>query len=672
MSRPPAARAALARAAVTGAVAAVLLLAGCASTTAPPVASTATAVGNPPSPPPASPPARPASAPLPREAVPTFDASGRLVALDPNASELLVTPGEAALANATTGMQVEIVAPPELKALLERHLDVVRLNRIARDDVEESEWARLADAAPAQVRDLLATEGYFAPEISVERQPRRASGEPDLVRLVVAPGPRARVSRVTLAAEGDLERGAEAGDAYARETLAAWRAAWRMPAGTVFRNEAWSEAKAAALARLRAAGYATASWTGTGAQVDAKRHEVRLFVVIDSGPLFRLGTLQIDGLMTHDTETVRQLALAREGTPVTETLLLDFQERLQKAGLFENVTVTLDSDPATAGSATVQVRLREAPLQVWTFGLGVSANTGPRASAEHVYRRVFGYAATARNKVEWGTKRQSWEGEIATHPGEGLYRNLIGVAIENLETDSDTVLSQRIRVGRTQDTSRIERLYFAEVERGKRESALGSVNTVATSVNYHGVWRDVDSALLPTEGFVFAGQAGVGRSHGTASPTGWFTRAYGRLTGYLPLGASWYGQARVELGRVFKPADVAVPESQRFRAGGDESVRGYGYKELGPVTNGVIGSGNVLLTTSVELARPISASLPSVWGAVFVDAGNAAESFSGFKPAVGYGIGVRWRSPVGPLRLDWAYGREVRRSRVHFSVGIAF
>jgi translocation and assembly module TamA len=423
---------------------------------------------------------------------------------------------------------------------------------------------------------------------------------------------------------------------------------------------------------LRAAGYATAAWTGTGAQVDPARHEVRLFVAIDSGPLFKLGTLQIDGLVTHDTETVRQLAVAREGTPVTETLLLDFQERLQKAGLFENVTVTLDSDPATAGAAIVQVRLREAPLQVWTFGLGVSANTGPRASVEHVYRRVFGYAATARNKAEWGTKRQAWEGEIATHPGEGLYRNLIGGAVENLETGSDTVLSQRIRVGRTQDTTRIERLYFAEVERGKRESALGKVITVATSVNYHGVWRDVDSVLLPTEGFVFAGQAGFGRSHGTASPTGWFTRAYGRLTGYLPLGASWYGQARVELGRVFKPTDVAVPESQRFRAGGDESVRGYGYKELGPVTNGVVGSGNVLLTSSVELARPVSARLPSVWGAVFVDAGNAAESFSGFRPALGYGIGVRWRSPVGPLRLDWAYGREVRRSRVHFSVGIAF
>ena len=66
--------------------------------------------------------------------------------------------------------------------------------------------------------------------------------------------------------------------------------------------------------------------------------------------------------------------------PISETLLLDFQERLQKSGLFETVNVTLDLDPERAADAALLVRLREAPLQVYTFGLGISANTGPRAS----------------------------------------------------------------------------------------------------------------------------------------------------------------------------------------------------------------------------------------------------------------------------------------------------
>ena len=79
------------------------------------------------------------------------------------------------------------------------------------------------------------------------------------------------------------------------------------------------------------------------------------------------------------------------------------------------------------------------------------------------------------------------------------------------------------------------------------------------------------------------------------------------------------------------------------------------------------------MTTSLELARPLAASLPSLWGAVFVDAGRAANDWPDVgHPALGLGVGLRWRSPVGPLRLDWAWGREVHRARLHFSVGIAF
>jgi translocation and assembly module TamA len=482
-----------------------------------------------------------------------------------------------------------------------------------------------------------------------------------------------RIRRVTLEAEGALERSASGGDAQAQAVLAAWRAAWPMREGTGFRNPAWSDAKASALARLRAAGYAAAVWTGTGAQVDTEAGTVRLFLVVDSGPLFRYGELEIEGLVVHDSATVANLAAVPRGAPVTEAMLLDYQDRLQKSGLFENVSVTLDADPTRAAESRVLVRLREAPLQVYTVGVGISANTGPRASVEHTYRRVFGYAASSRNKVEAGQKRQFWEGEISTHPAEGLYRTLLGGTVENLESDSDTVLSQRLRLGRTQDGSRIERLYFVEAERSRRTTVAGErSNALALSLNYHGVWRDLDSVVLPSEGFTIAAQGGVGRSHGTDARSGTFSRAYARLTGYLPFGSVWYGQARVEVGQVFLGSGMVVPDGQKFRAGGDDSVRGYAYRSLGPVVDGAVGSGNALVTASIELARPVSVKMPSLWGAVFVDAGNAADSFGELKPVVGAGVGVRWRSPVGPLRVDWAWARETRKGRLHFSVGIAF
>jgi translocation and assembly module TamA len=109
-----------------------------------------------------------------------------------------------------------------------------------------------------------------------------------------------------------------------------------------------------------------------------------------------------------------------------------------------------------------------------------------------------------------------------------------------------------------------------------------------------------------------------------------------------------------------------------FRAGGDDSVRGYGYRTLGPVVNGTVTSGRTLLTGSAEIARPISAAYPAFWWAAFVDAGQAADRWTDLRPDFGYGVGLRWRSPVGPLRLDVAYGEAVRKARVHFSIGIAF
>jgi len=569
-------------------------------------------------------------------------------------------------------VRVQVVVPAaDLRTLLERYLDLQRLATLPRDEpVSDGEWARLIDATPAQVRDLLQTEGYFRPQVRVTRvsDPSLPEG---IVRVEVDPGPRTLIGRVTLEAEGDLQRAAEAGDRAATALLEDLRRAWGLPARRPFRNADWADAKAALLARLRASGYATAAWSGTAADIDAEASQARLFLVADSGPLYRFGSLRVEGLRAHDERTVDNLAGIPAGAPLTETLLLDYQERLQKAGLFDSATVTLDPDPARAAESDVVVRLRESPLQVWTFGVGVSSNTGPRVSVEHLHRRVFGWPAIARNLVEWGQFRQSWNGELATHPLPRQYRWLLGGAVERTE-DDDIVLSQRLRLGRAQATQRIERLAFVEAERSERETPLARTNAVALSANFHGTWRRVDSVILPTRGFTLSLQGGAGQTRESGGATGAFTRAYGRLTWYQPLGSDWYGTARVEAGQVFVRAGLAVPDSQRFRAGGDESVRGYGFRSLGPVVDGVVGSGNALLTGSVELAHPISRSIPSLWGAVFVDTGNAADSFSQLDPVTGIGAGVRWRSPVGPLRLDWAWARELRQGRLHFSVGIAF
>lgn len=568
-------------------------------------------------------------------------------------------------------LEVTVLAPRPLRQLLEQHLDVIRLGELAAGErLDSTEIDRLVAALPLQVNELMETEGYFDPTLKIEREGQRLT-------LNISPGTQARIGRVTVEIQGELLDMAAAGDSHATTTLAAVRGAWALPSGAPFRNASWSDAKADLMARLRAAGFAAASWTGTAADVDTTAAEVRLFVVADSGPLFRSGVLDIRGLAHHDAETVQHLAGFDVGTPLTEALLLDFQDRLRQSSLFDSVAVSFEADASQAAAAPVRVRLRESARQLWTLGAGISANTGARASVEHLHRRPLGWPAIARNKLELGGLRQAWDGEISTHPLERQYRWLLGGAVERLESNDDLVSSQRLRFGRALNTARVDRLAFIETEHSARrlfDSTAASQDSreTALTVNYHGVWRRLDDNLLPTRGYALSLQAGLGHSQSNAADSGYFSRWYGRLTVYRPVGDGWFGQARVELGQVLRPAGVAVPDSQQFRAGGDASVRGYSYRSLGPLVDGLVDSGDALFSASVELARPIVPELPSVWGAVFVDIGRAANNFGDLRPALGTGVGVRWRSPVGPLRLDLAWGEEQRRLRMHFSVGVSF
>jgi translocation and assembly module TamA len=148
-----------------------------------------------------------------------------------------------------------------------------------------------------------------------------------------------------------------------------------------------------------------------------------------------------------------------------------------------------------------------------------------------------------------------------------------------------------------------------------------------------------------------------------------FIRAYARGIYYRPLGESGSLILRSELGAVFSKEKDGVPSSFLFRAGGDQSVRGYGYQQLGVREGDAIVGGRYLLTASAEYQywfRP-------PWGvAVFYDAGNAGDKFGDLHPKSGYGIGARWRSPVGPINVDVAYGHAVRKARLHFSLGFTF
>lgn len=598
--------------------------------------------------------------------------------------------------------RLDIEAPGELRTLLLTYLDLSRFQNVPEsEDITPAEIDRLIAAAPAQARALLETEGYFNPEVSVARvggeagpaaARERAEGAQDpasasartqspdlpLLRVRVKPGPRANVDHFAFSAQGPLQQAAVAGSLDAQVLIAQVRNGWRLPPGMAFQQSEWSGAKNNALAKLRADGYPAATLSSSSARVDAQTNTVQLDVAADSGVLYKLGPVRINGLQRYGESSVQKLSLLTPGSPYRESQLIDFQERLQKSGLFEGASVSLDTDPATAEAAPVNVQLRELPLQQATFGTGYSANTGPRVTVEHTHRQPFGWEWISKNKLELGPKLKSWTGELTSYPLEGLYRNLIAGSAEQLETVGEVRKSWAARIGRTQDTTQIERLYYIEATHSRLDTTSNTGTTTvsndAYTGNYHWVYRDVDSVLLPTEGYTMSAEVAGGYAvSGTgAESSGPFGRVHGRYTLYRPLGGAWFATARIEGGEVLASDRVGIPDTLLFRAGGDDSVRGYAYRSLGPKVGGALLSGRVLLTGSAEVAHPISERYPSLWGAAFIDAGNAADRWKNLRPVVGYGVGLRWRSPVGPLRVDVAYGDKVDKVRLHLSVGIAF
>ncbi len=565
-------------------------------------------------------------------------------------------------------LQLEVQAPKPLDKLLERHLNLARVNRQARGEtLNDGELERLVALAPAQARELLETEGYFHADVRTTIEP----GDPPRVRVQVQPGPRVVVASAQFDLQGAAQADAERGQPQALAARRGLREDWPLPAGEPFRDDDWSSAKAVSVARFRAQAYVGAQWLQTQGRINVATNRAALSGTLDSGPLYRAGPLNVRGLNHHDAQTVQNIADYELGIPATEDFLLDFQQRLQQSGLFERATVTLPPSVDDPANTTVEVRLTERKLQEATVGVGHSANVGAKVSLEHVHYRPFGYAATARNKFDIAQLRMQWEGELSTHTLPGLYRNLVGGAASREESDTDIVSSARVRLGRAQETQRISRLLFAEAERSLTRNAAGKQGSTALALHFHGIWRSLDDNLLPTTGHAWTGQFGAGQARSDPGGSGPFTRLYARLNVYRKLGA-WYGQGRVELGQVIARGDVVVPEPLRFRAGGDESVRGYKYRSLAPTKNGVMVGGKVLFTASAEVARPFIDRLPDLMGAVFVDAGRAAQSWSDLRPAVGYGVGVRYGSPVGQLKLDLGWGHETKQARLHLTVGVPF
>lgn len=579
--------------------------------------------------------------------------------------------------------QLVVHAPSPLDALLMRHLDLARYQQEGAADGDEAsrigrgELRRLVAAVPEQARGLLDAEGHFAAQVSVRMTGQDADGdgtEDITVQIDVQPGPQTQVQRVEFAFEGDLDRRLSEGDAAAQGMVDALRQHWALGAGLPFRQTDWTAARNAALARLRADTYPTASWSGTSVSVDAQQARASLFLVADSGPAYAMGPIRVEGLVRQPASAIVNLAPFDEGSPYRERQVLDWQERIQKLNLFENVFVSPVLDASQPHSTPLVVQVRELPLQAATFGVGVSSDNGPRLTAEHLHRNPFSVGWQAKTRVQLGARLSDAQLDWLSHPWPARKRGVVSAQFSS-EEDNDNAIttSERLKVGRIREGERLERLQHVEWLRAVVRSAQGLRVSAASaySASLQWIFRDVDSQILPTRGSTSMLQLTAGRAHASLGSDGVFSRVHARVTAYQPLPWSWQLVARAEGGQLVARDEVSVPDTLLFRVGGDDSVRGYAHRSIGVERDGVTVGGRAMATASVELAHPLWPGLPSLQGAVFVDVGDAADSFARWSSKRGEGVGVRWRSPVGPFRVDVARASGTGQWRLHFSVGIS-
>ena len=553
--------------------------------------------------------------------------------------------------------RVEIDAPSSVKAAVESSLDLVRWQTYAGLTPELLELL-IADAK-AQASDAAAAQGYFAAVVSGTLD---NTTTPPTVRIRVEPGEPTRVAEVSIEVTGAVTEALGGADA-----ISAMQAKWLLPRGAVFRQADWLAAKAAAVQTLAASRYAAAKLVSSEADIDPDTHSAHLRVTIDSGPPFRFGALEISGLEKYADTTVRNLATFAAGDWYSTEALFEFVRRLNATGYFASAQATVAPDPAYAESAPVKVTLIEAPIKKFSGGVGFATDVLYRAQLSFDNVNFDGRGLQFRSDLRVDSKQQDATVKFTLAPRTPAYTDSFIAKLDHTDisglTTKDIAFGWMRRTADARNQTTYSTFYYVS-QQEPPNVVLDHSHALYAEVGH--AWRRVDDLLAPTQGYAFSAQLGGG-------PPAVSTRAFGRgiaqLAGWIPLDIKTQLALRAEAGAVVASTSDGIPAPLLFRTGGDTTVRGYAFQSLGPRVGDATVPGRYYALASAEVVRWIGAS----WGiAVFVDAGNAADHVHDLKPVYGYGIGGRLRTPIGPFRLDLAYGEATKTVRVHLSVGLSF
>ena len=559
----------------------------------------------------------------------------------------------------TARYELVISGADEFITLLETHLDISQ--RSHGEPLLQEELQHLVGNAPEQARQLLATEGYFSPAIQAQIETINANWR---VSLHIDLGPPTLIDQFTLLFDGAISEPIP----EQIERQEALRQSWQLNAGSRFRQTDWDKEKNRLLQNLLQRDYPAAHISESEALIDPQTRHAKLLLKLDSGPAFTFGALQISGLQRYSRAMVESLSMLRTGEPYSQEKLTELQSSLQESGYFQTAFATIDVDPAHPLQVPVKLELNENARRNLALGIGFSTDVGAHLQSKWRDRRWLGHDWLLDAQVQLDRRTRLAGGEMTFPAREyGWYPSL---AAHFERSDIAQEVNDKLRLdARMKSPPRLDQMvwglswltenqYVATSPVNHRQALIATVSLTQ---------RRFDDLIKPSHGYALMLEAAVG-------PRGLLNEAHllrlhGLASALTPLGGRWQGALRTEFGQVFGSQREQTPSELLFRTGGDLSVRGYAFNSLGVQQLGATVGGRVLAVLSAEAVYQLS---PGFGLALFHDAGNAADRWQDFHLLQASGIGGRWFTPVGAIKLDLAFARATRHPRLHFSVGYGF
>lgn len=520
--------------------------------------------------------------------------------------------------------------------------------------ISENRLDYLMRLAPREVRLGLEAFGYYDAKVESKVV---LDGENVNVYFTIVPGQPVEVRKLAVSVSGVAEKD---------PVIKAEIAVFEPTQGDVFHHGYYVTSKINISRALNERGYFEANLNTHKVEVTRAEHAADIALDWSSGQRFRFGEARFEGHQFTD-ELLEKLVPWEPGQAFDQSELFSLQKTLADLDYFAAINVQPLPDEAKDGVVPIQVSLTPAKRSIYSLGLryGTDSGAGFASSVERRWVNRKGHKLfvdlnvaqeksdfTAQYRVPAFSKIEGWYGFRASLREE---------RINDIDTQyTELALS---RNGRWHNWNLQGAL---EYKRERYDDVLLGTNTFSTIVApvLTAEWKRFDDINSPRKGYRFFLETRAG-SQAIGSDID-FVQVRAEARYIRGLGVSNRILLRGELGATFTDDFALLPPSQRFYVGGDRSIRGYGYRELGQSVGGVVFGGKNLAVASVEFEHMFN---PTWGGAVFVDAGDAYDDQ--FDVKVGLGLGLRWRSPVGPIRIDIARGLNEpdQNFRLHVSLG---